>query len=236
MTDDFDFDVDTEMDAMELASRGSDGFNASSASYPLDEDGNVAYVLPWDAVGGVPAVLAVEMSADDDPLRVLLETTVAEHLAHPSPGDPRGNCYRVIDPCLDDHAKPTLPPWSPHGPQMQNVVLALIAGRTHEVRPLRGAFTVSVLAEQIVNGDIETVCSIRRSPNCTPDEPREIFTMRFGNFVCFFRACAHCYFDYFEQSTSFDGGYSYECLDPREYAESEFNDDFFDDSMGQTEA
>lgn len=235
MIDDLNFDFDIEMDATELAQRLSDEFNATVSRYTLDDDGIVSDVGPVDILGGVPYVLAVDMAADDDPLRQLLESTVAEHLAYPSPGDPRGNCSRVIDPCLDDEGKPTLPPWSPHGPQMQNVVLALIAGRTYEVRPLRGGFTINVLAEQIVNGDVETVCSIRRSRGCTPDGPREIFTMSYGTFVVFFRACAPCYFDFFEQCTSSDGGYSYDCLDPREYAESEFGDDFFDGSFGNIE-
>ena len=227
-----DFEFDTEMDATERAHRLSDDINASIARYTVDIEGNQRFCTPWDEVGGIPDALAVDMAEDDDPVRLTLQHTITEHFTHPSPGDPRGNCYVIVDPCLDDEGRPTLPPWSPHGPAMQNVVLALIAGRTFELRPLRGAFTGWVLAAQIRNGDIETVCSLRVSPRCTPHQPREIFTQSWGNYVVFFRVCAPCYFDFFERSTSTDGGYQYDSQDPREYGEPEFRDGDLGGSIG----
>jgi hypothetical protein len=231
-TDFEDIGAGVEFDSTELAQRFSDEFNATPARYTLDDDGNVSYVGPVDVLGGIPAVLAVDMSDDNDPFRQLLASTVDEHRAHPSPGDPRGGCLVIVDPCTDDHELPSLPPWSPHGPNNQNVVLVVIAGRTHELRPLRGAFTGWTVARQIANGEIETFCSLRQSSRCTPEQPREILTMAFGNIVCFFRSCAPCYFDIIEGRSSAGGGYSYDNLDPLENSGPEFGDDFLGGMAG----
>lgn len=222
----FDFDVFGEMDATELASEASDRFNIAPMLYTIEDDGCVTYIQGQHDTG-VPEILAVDLSAEVDPLRKLLESTIDEHRAHPSPGDPQGNCYIVIDPCLDDHGRATLPPWSPHGPMMQNVVLAVIAGRTHEVRPLRGGFTKDALAKIIVNEEISTFCSIRQSARCTPNDPREIFTMAYGNYLVFFRACAFCYFDFIAEN------YDYDSIDPEEYGEPEYRDCDIPDYPGE---
>jgi len=235
-TNPFDVDLTDEADANEIAAQGSDNFNALPGREELDADGELSFVLdPDDDRGGVPAALAADFGYEADnsegrgnPLQDLMNRTMHEHLAHPSPGDPGGRCLVVIDHRIDIDGARTLPLWSPHGPAMQNVVLAVIADRTHEVRPLRGGLTVAVLAEYIRAGRIKTVCSVRTHPECTPFEPKHVFTLKYGNYVVFFRACASCYFRDFEGYGNLYGGICFENLDPIEHGEIEYDGDLPD--------